>query len=150
MNTFLPFSDFERSARCLDKRRCFKQVVECYQLLNILDGKSMGWRHHPALKMWVGYRDCLQHYYNIFYDYCLINHKIKFVKLPKPVIVSYKLPLWMGYEPLHIAYRANLLRKGLEDILKGRNELMNNLNKCNIWLEDYDIMTPYVWNFPVQ
>ena len=33
MQTFLPYPDFARSARCLDNRRLGKQRVESYQIL---------------------------------------------------------------------------------------------------------------------
>lgn len=125
MNTFLPVSDFQKSARCLDKRRCFKQVVETYQILNILDGKSKGWIHHPAVRMWVGYRDCLQYYYNVFYYYCEGHHKIKFDKLPKPELLmpGFAIPKWLGYPAFHFSMAANLVRKVHEDKEKGRDEL---------------------------
>jgi hypothetical protein len=36
MQTFLPFSDFEKSARCLDNKRLGKQRVEGFQILKSL------------------------------------------------------------------------------------------------------------------
>lgn len=117
MNTFLPFDDFRKSAKCLDKKRCFKQVVETYQILNILDGKSVGWKNHPAVRMWVGYRDCLQYYYNVFYYYCAEVHKINFKKLPKPSLLPKYMtyPKWLGYPPFHTMMVRNLVRKAQND-----------------------------------
>lgn len=74
MQTFLPYSDFYRSASVLDRLRLGKQRVECKQLLLAL-GVSVGnnsishpglitssWRNHPAAKMWRGYEHCLAYY----------------------------------------------------------------------------------------
>jgi len=45
VNTFLPFSDFIRSARCLDRARLGKQRVECCQLLTALQfGPYQRWQ----------------------------------------------------------------------------------------------------------
>jgi hypothetical protein len=147
MNTFLPFTDFATSASCLDKRRCFKQVVEAYQLLNVLDGKSTGWKNHPALRMWVGHRDCLQYYYNIFYEYCEAIHKIKFVKLPKPILLPMYMdyPKWLGYEPFHLSMRQNLVRKAIDDMSKGIGELQFRLCENHISWDKYDIAYEYLW-----
>ncbi|AQQ73799.1 hypothetical protein [Kurlavirus BKC-1] len=37
VNTFLPHSDFSRSAKSLDSRRLNKQIIEAYQILTILE-----------------------------------------------------------------------------------------------------------------
>lgn len=37
MQTFLPYSDFTKSAQCLDNRRLGKQRVECLQILQTID-----------------------------------------------------------------------------------------------------------------
>ena len=144
MNTFLPFESFRKSASCLDKRRCFKQLVEASQILNVLDMKSSGWANHPAVKMWVGYRDCLQDYYNIFYDYCINVHKINIKKSPKPMFMeSIRQPLWLGYPPFHESMRRNLYRKAIEDSSKGRDELLLNMTKAQAIPDD--IQEGYLW-----
>ena len=78
--TFLPYPDFRKSAEVLDKRRCWKQVVEAKQIINCLDTPTR-WKNHPAVKMWVGNKALLQHYYNIFLNHCLEVHKIKTTKM---------------------------------------------------------------------
>lgn len=40
MQTFLPYADFQKSANILDKKRCWKQVVETKQILNLLLHRS--------------------------------------------------------------------------------------------------------------
>jgi len=59
MQTFLPYSSFIESVRCLDRQRLGKQRVEALQILNALNGKSKGWTNHPATKMWCGYEEAL-------------------------------------------------------------------------------------------
>ena len=49
VQTFLPYADFERSARSLDQRRLGKQRVECLQGAAGLTVPGYGWRHHPAV-----------------------------------------------------------------------------------------------------
>ena len=53
----LPYTDFIKSAKCLDYKRLGKQRVEAKQILNILLGETTktGWRNHPSVLMWYGY-----------------------------------------------------------------------------------------------
>lgn len=56
MQTFLPYPDFELSARFLDRQRLGKQRVEAWQILNVLEelkipGRTPAWRNHPAVRM---------------------------------------------------------------------------------------------------
>lgn len=64
MQTFLPSSNPVTTARWLDSKRLNKQILECYQILNVLSGKSPtgGWRNHPAVLMWKGYERGLWQY----------------------------------------------------------------------------------------
>lgn len=57
MQTFLPHSNFKKTAEVLDNRRLNKQILECYQILNVLSNPDprAGWRNHPAVKMWRGH-----------------------------------------------------------------------------------------------
>jgi hypothetical protein len=83
MQTFITDPDFTRSAVNLDMRRLGKQRVEALQILitiqkmclenpsikvNGEDGhiisRTLGWSHHPAVRMWFGYTDFLAMYYN--------------------------------------------------------------------------------------
>lgn len=57
MQTFLPSSNFISAAQILDNKRLNKQILEGYQILNVLSGQSPtgAWRNHPAVKMWAGH-----------------------------------------------------------------------------------------------
>lgn len=56
MQTFLPYPTMRDSLDALDNKRLNKQILETYQILNILSGnsKSNAWRNHPAVLMWQG------------------------------------------------------------------------------------------------
>ena len=64
MQTFLPSRNFITVARMLDSKRLNKQILEGYQILNVLSGMSPtgGWRNHPAVKMWRGHEGMLHTY----------------------------------------------------------------------------------------
>jgi hypothetical protein len=62
VQTFLPYSDFEASARALDLKRLGKQRVETIQVARALTVPGYGWRHHPATLMWRGYEEALGRY----------------------------------------------------------------------------------------
>jgi hypothetical protein len=56
MQTFLPHPAVRDSLDALDNKRLNKQILETYQILNVLSGqtKSNAWRNHPAVLMWEG------------------------------------------------------------------------------------------------
>lgn len=64
MQTFLPATDYSISAHILDNKRLNKQILEGYQILNVLSGmsKSGAWRNHPAVLMWEGFERGLWDY----------------------------------------------------------------------------------------
>ena len=81
----------------MDKKRGWKQVVECKQILCALNYKfapddwktSPSWSkrpylNHPAVKMWAGYEDLLALYYNVFLEHAIeafsINTDLKPIK----------------------------------------------------------------------
>lgn len=67
MQTFLPCTDFVKSAKCLDYKRLGKQRVEAKQILNILTGitPESKWKHHPCVKQWKSYEQTLKIYHDI-------------------------------------------------------------------------------------
>lgn len=117
MQTFLPYRDFEKSAKCLDYKRLGKQRVETMQIMYTLSGISNGWRNHPAVTMWEGHElSLLAYQYAIieewkfrgYVDNVCLNNTIKaFDNIDGP----FSLPPWLGNERLHSSHRSNLLRK---------------------------------------
>lgn len=110
MQTFLPYPDFKQSAQCLDWRRLGKQRVEARQILNALEGKSYGWRNHPATKMWVGFENALGEYLNtVISEWISRGYRNNMATY----LVTYPIifPLWLGDLDFHASHRSNLLRK---------------------------------------
>lgn len=109
MQTFLPYPDFEKTARILDFRRLGKQRAEALTLLRCLDVPN-GWVHHPAVKMWRGYEDALKAYLNACIDEWVrrgyINNMKKMEHAPNP-----KMPPWLGDPAFHRSHQSNLIRK---------------------------------------
>jgi hypothetical protein len=64
MQTFLPSTNFAWAAQMLDSKRLNKQILEGYQILNVLSGQSPtgGWRNHPAVLMWKNHEGSLLTY----------------------------------------------------------------------------------------
>jgi len=113
MQTFLSSPFFTECAVSLDKRRCWKQVVEAKQMLcnlrtenlpiewqNSKDYINQKYKNHPAVKMWKDYDDLLKHYYNIFLKYCLDFHKIN-TKL-EYITCAYSYPAFTNHNILMI------------------------------------------------
>lgn len=124
MQTFLPYSDYSQCAAILDNKRLNKQILECYQILNILSGqsKSNAWAHHPAVLMWAGAESHLYNYTmamvkeankrGIRTDKNVSNLQSLHNKCKKSW--GYSTPTW--YKPNHVRYvntthRTNLYRK---------------------------------------
>ena len=110
INTFIPYSNFEKSIKCLDYKRLGKQRIEAVGILNTIRNGG-GWSNHPAVRMWMGYEDALKHYAN-----CAIiewvnrgyNNNLQLFNIDKDKI---NYPQWLGDMRVHISHRANLIRK---------------------------------------
>jgi hypothetical protein len=118
MQTFLPYADFQTTAKALDYRRLGKQRVEVFQLLRAINGETKGWANHPAARMWRGYEPVLAMYG------CMICDEWKkrgytdnmtsriadyFYVFGKPSDCS--RPPWLGDPDLHRSHQSNLVRK---------------------------------------
>lgn len=112
MQTFLPFKDFEKTAKCLDRQRLGKQRVEAMQILNALNADSKSrWRNHPAVRMWRGYEVALKVYMNIMIKEWVsrgYNNTMKLAEIPNDESL---LPPWLGDNRLHKSHKCNLYRK---------------------------------------
>jgi hypothetical protein len=112
MMTFLVDGDIRVAISLLDDKRLGKQRVEAYQLINILEGKSLskGWKNHPALKMWVGYLSGLKFYYNCCVKEWIARGKKNTMELYS-IIEEVVFPWWTTWERLHYSHQAMLNRK---------------------------------------
>jgi hypothetical protein len=141
MQTFLPFSDFKKSAFCLDKKRLQCQIKEANQIINIIfrkmnlkrDGKK-GWFNHPVLNIWsdesgkfylkqlIDYTDTM---WTVAYDYRNINN-ITWLKRRFKIIETYNKHKDKFGNPgkiewsrkFHKTMKANLIRKDVEHYQK--------------------------------
>ena len=127
MQTFLPFADFERSARALDLRRLGKQRVETIQIVRALTWPGYGWANHPAVLMWKGFEEALGRYGLTccdvwtelgFGDTCaltittdLCEAGVDGFRSQPELAAAGALPPWLGDESLHRSHQSALLRK---------------------------------------
>ncbi|GAB3998422.1 MSMEG_6728 family protein [Nocardioides marmoraquaticus] len=127
VQTFLPYADFEASARALDARRLGKQRVECLQLVRALTVPGHGWRRHPAARMWRGHLEALGRYAltccevwveegradtcaaKILVD--LAGAGVDEVRTQTHLAEAAALPGWLGDEAVHRSHRSALVRK---------------------------------------
>ena len=137
MNTFLPYSDFEMSAKALDQTRLWKQVLECDQIEKSVILIQAGappaiipWRHHPAVVQWSRHLVGLVFYRNVMLAAC-IRRGIRTTKRPERLTLPIPLPSWIGDEAFHASHRSNLLRK--DPAWYGQFG----------WIEPHDL--PYIW-----
>lgn len=143
MQTFFPYSSFERSAKVLDYRRLGKQRVEAWQIYLALFDPDYGWQNHPAVKMWRGYEVALLWYGVTMCDEWIKRGykdtlRIKFMGVLRAYDVSrrffYEIPPWQGKRKFHKSHKSNLLRKDKAYYSKYFKNVPDNL--------------PYEW--PVQ
>lgn len=128
MQTFLPYPEFDRTARVLDARRLGKQRVETIQVLRALTVSGYGWRHHPAAAMWAGYEEALVRYgLDICAAWCARGHSdtcattlttdlaattgITTVRPGAELAAAGELPPWLGDPAFHQSHQAALVRK---------------------------------------
>lgn len=117
MQTFLPYASYAESARALDNRRLGKQRVECKQILNALLLPDVGWKNHPATKMWRGHESALACYAIAIcrewvrrgYNDSLLPYFMDLQsRLGSDTLVR---PVWLGNFDFHLSHQSNLLRK---------------------------------------
>ena len=127
VQTFLPYPDFEASARALDQKRLGKQRVETIQVVRALTVAGYGWANHPAALMWKGYEEALGRYGFVccevwlelgFGDTCaatiaadLAAAGVTTVRTQAELAGAGALPPWLGDADLHRSHRSALVRK---------------------------------------
>lgn len=130
MQTFLPYADFEASARALDVKRLGKQRVETIQVVRALTWPGYGWANHPAVLMWQGFEEALGRYGFVccdvwtalgFGDTCaatigadLAAAGITAVRTQAELAEAGALPAWLGDAELHRSHQSALVRKDPE------------------------------------
>ena len=115
MQTFLPYADFTKTAQVLDRQRLGKQRIEAKQILqNLLEetGK-MGWKNHPAVKMWKGHEGKLAEYgVAICTEWIRRGYKDnQMVYFVERMHSRNDNPRWLGDPDFHVSHQSNLVRK---------------------------------------
>ncbi len=147
VQTFLPYPDFEASARALDQKRLGKQRVETIQVVRALTVPGYGWANHPAALMWRGFEEALGRYGFAcceawielgFGDTCaatiatdLRPAGVESVRTQPELAEAGALPPWLGDPELHRSHQSALVRKDPE-FYRGR-------------FPDVPDDLPYVW-----
>ncbi len=127
VQTFLPYADFERSARVLDQKRLGKQRVEVIQVVRALTLSGYGWANHPAVLMWKGFEEALGRYGLICCqvwtelghgDTCAATIAadlrpigVEQIRTQPELAAHGALPAWLGEKELHLSHQSSLLRK---------------------------------------
>jgi hypothetical protein len=143
MQTFLPGNSFKESASILDSKRLNKQILEAYQILNVLsnDDPKAGWRNHPAVKMWRGSEHVLY-----TYAFAMISEakrrgirtakneeNLKFLRRAKKQQWGNQYPNWMQNSEIRklviTTHRANLYKKDPEYYYPFEIEVVSKYNK---------------------
>jgi hypothetical protein len=130
VQTFLPYPDFERSARTLDPKRLGKQRVETIQVVRALTRPGYGWANHPAVLMWRGFEEALGRYGFAcckawielgFGDTCALTIAtdlraagVDTVRTQPELAAADALPPWLGNEAVHRSHQSSLVRKDAE------------------------------------
>lgn len=124
MQTFLPYKDYSQCAEILDNKRLNKQILETYQILKVLSGRSPSgaWRNHPAVLMWKGAEHSLRAYVKAM----ITEANFRGIKTDKnqaniEALEALSGPMWGTSSPLwnspshvnrvNITHRTNLYRK---------------------------------------
>ncbi len=121
MQTFLPHSNFDKTAKHLDRKRLIKQSVENLQILKSLAGlygETGAWRNHPAVKMWRVHEDFLFLYNeSIIKEILLRGYKntthVQFDEIYQDNFIGLEseTPWWLGNESLHSSHKGRLYEK---------------------------------------
>lgn len=130
MQTFVPYPDFEASARALDQKRLGKQRVEVIQIVRALTVPGYAWKQHPAVLMWQGYEEALGRYGLVmcdvwleygFGDTCagtisadLAAFGITTIRTEPELAEAGALPPWLSDERVLESHRSALVRKDPE------------------------------------
>ena len=148
MQTFLPYADYDESARTLDDRRLGKQRVEALQIVRALTRETYGWKHHPVVKMWSGSEEALAAYAlamcrewrrrgfadtveeTVLADVALAG--VTTVRSQAELASEGLLPAWLGDDSVHLSHRAALVRKQPE-------------HYADLFPDVVDDQIPYVW-----
>jgi hypothetical protein len=146
VQVFLPYPDFEKSIRTLNKKHLTKQLVECIQLLSIIVHNKKGYANHPVTKMWRNYARSLHKYAEICcrviaekyptYNLKKMQDRLNSAEFGGPVGDSVvEDPWFLGNLEFHDSHKSSLWHKNREEY--------------HIF-EQYNYIKCYAWPVPVK
>lgn len=127
--TFLPYPDFEKTARALDYKRLGKMRVESRQIMTALiylknndlykidkrgRRRKRGWLYHTATQMWVGFEGALAIYCNTMIREWIRRGYKNTMYLYNEKDYEIKMPPFIGNKAFHLSHQSNLVRKNPE------------------------------------
>lgn len=133
MQTFIPYSDFHKVAKCLDNKRLGKQRVEAWQIYLALTIENYGWKNHPIVKMWKGYETALLDYgLYICDEWIKRGYKDTMWSRFRDALDYFdtdyiRYPAWIYDEELQLSHQSNLVRKFPEHYIKYFPDVPDNL-----------------------
>lgn len=121
MQTFLPYSDFKKTAKCLDYKRLGKQRVEAWQIYETLLKGEFTKCACDNGKIYVGFSLTERPIYETCFN-CKGKGKIKTAWYNHPIV-----QMWKGYENCLLLYGVAIckewINRGYKDNMLGRFEL---------------------------
>lgn len=100
MQIFLPYTDIINVAKCLDKRRLHKQIVECKQIIKAITGESEAWKNHPIVKMYSNDLEFVKMYLGVLEEYWENNGEATKNLVMLNEVARIKLPSFINNEYL--------------------------------------------------
>ena len=111
--TFIPYESFVQSAKVIDNKRLWKEILETNQLCKAIYNHTDFYKNHPIRKMWEKHYNWLEYYKAVFVQEWLDRRLFNPFKLERSLclISPETRPKWLGNEQLHASHRASLLFK---------------------------------------
>lgn len=154
MNIFMPYESIEDSVKSLDDVRLNKQILECYQIMQVALGNSSGYKNHPIVKHYIQYPGftarygsacCLEklirygsyHTYSDFFkDYVSLsdNEDYRYFCAEGSIGTPECIRTYNKDEVLKL-YKQKLINKWESDINKGRSPTWTNREPPRFWTE---------------
>lgn len=108
MLTYMPYADFNQSARALDDAELQESIEAARCIYHYLRTRK-GCVYAPLTRMWKGHLPSLVIYHNSMVDEARRrNPDFSAHKLRPPEF--YVQPWWVGWRDFHLTHQANLLR----------------------------------------
>tara|TARA_R110000744_G_scaffold7864_8_gene26910 strand:+ start:2963 stop:3565 length:603 start_codon:yes stop_codon:yes gene_type:complete len=143
MQTFFPNHQIKKSARMLDDKRLWRQILDSQKILGILLDTAPPYKN-PIVLQWAGYENFLLHYCLVMTDEAWdrgmksFGVKAELMTLAKKYKLHTNNPLppeWLGKYYIHESHRAYLLLRGEVDAICESIKKHHKVRSINKWLK---------------